>query len=133
MLQTYSHPRQEVTALLSPTDVMRLQALADGVYLDDELYDYVLALTRYTRRHPQVQLGASPRASLALVHAARAHALIAGRDFVLPDDVKFLAPSVLAHRVLLTPDAQLEGAAPESVIAEALERVPWRRPGAAAT
>jgi MoxR-like ATPase len=129
MLQTYSRPRAPVVQVLEPQEVLRLQELADAVHLDEDLYDYVLALVRYTRQHPQVYLGASPRAALALVHAARAHALVGGRDFVLPDDVKRLAPAVLAHRVLLGPDAELEGVTAMAVVEEALERVPWRRHG----
>jgi MoxR-like ATPase len=127
MLRAYSRPRDEVASVLGPGDVLELQALADSVHVDDELYDYVLGLVRHTRQHAQVELGASPRAALALVHAARAHALLAGRDFVLPDDIKQLAPVVLAHRVLLLPDAELEGATATAVIEEALARVPWRK------
>jgi MoxR-like ATPase len=127
MLRAYSRPRDEVVNVLGPGDVLELQSLADAVHVDDELYDYVLGLVRHTRQHPHVELGASPRAALALVHAARAHALLAGRDFVLPDDIKRLAPAVLAHRVLLLPDAELEGAKPAAVVEEAIARVPWRR------
>ena len=68
-----------------------LQELADAVHVDDELLDYVLALAQLTRTHRRVALGASPRAALQLVHAAKARALLGGRDFVLPDDVKDLA------------------------------------------
>ncbi len=88
----------------------------------------MLGLTQFTRTHRRVLLGASPRASLQLVNASKAHALLGGRDFVLPDDVKHLAPFVLAHRVLLTPDAEMEGLGPESVVREALDRVPSRAP-----
>jgi MoxR-like ATPase len=132
MLQTYCRPGvplEDVRQVLTPPDVLELQRLADAVHLEEELYDYVLALVRYTRTHRRVYLGASPRAALALVHAARAHALLGGRDFVLPDDVKLLAPAVLAHRILLAPDAELEGVAAASVIQEALERVGFRRKG----
>jgi MoxR-like ATPase len=129
MLRTYSHPRAAVERVLGPEGVLRLQALVDEVHVDEEIYDYVLALVRYTRQHPSVQLGASPRAALALVTAARARALVGGRDFVLPDDVKQLAPSVLAHRVLLAPESELDGGNAPAVVLEALERVPWRRRG----
>jgi MoxR-like ATPase len=73
-----------------------------------------------------VALGASPRAALQLLHAAKARALLGGRDFVLPDDVKHLARSVLAHRVLMSADAELEGLGPDAVVKEALDRVPYR-------
>ena len=127
MLQAYSRPRPAVEKVLTTDDLLTLQRLAETVHMDDELYDYVLLLARHTREHAQVHVGASPRAALALVHAARAHALVAGRDFVLPDDVKQLAVSVLAHRVLLAPDAELEGVHASSIVEEALARVHFRR------
>jgi MoxR-like ATPase len=131
MLRRYSGPHDpqgETRQVLDPQNILRLQALADAVHVSDELLDYVLGLSQYTRSHRRVALGASPRASLQLVNAAKARALIAGRDFVLPDDVKHLAPYVLAHRVMLSPDAELEGLGTESVVREALERVPYRPP-----
>ncbi|HEY7954747.1 MAG TPA: MoxR family ATPase [Polyangia bacterium] len=125
-------PATVTRQVLDPAAVLRIQALADAVHVSDELYDYVLGLAQYTRTHRRVYLGASPRASLQLTCAAKAHALLAGRDFVLPDDVKQLAPHVLAHRVMMSPDAELEGLGPESVVREALDRVPYRAPQARA-
>jgi MoxR-like ATPase len=116
--------------VLEPQLVLRVQELADAVHVDAELFDYVIALAAHTRAHRRVSLGASPRASLQLVHAAKARALIGGRDFVLPDDIKHLAPHVLGHRVLMSPDAELEGVGPESVVKDALERVAYRPPAA---
>ena len=127
MLKTYSGPLEEVQAVLTPGDVLDLQRHADAVHVDDELFDYALALVRFTRSHRRVSLGASPRAALALVHASRARALLGGRDFVLPDDMKRLAEPVLAHRILLSPEAELEGVAGVSILREALEFVPFRR------
>ena len=126
MLRTYSHPRPPVRPMLSPAAFLDLQRLASQVHIDDEIYDYVLGLTHYTRSHRRVALGASPRAALALLHASRAHALLSGRDFVLPDDVKALALHVLAHRLLLLAEAELEGVGQGSVIDEGLTRVPVR-------
>jgi len=130
MLITYSRPLAEVRQVLTPQQVLELQQLADAVHVDEELYEYVLGLVHFTRAHRRVYLGASPRAALALVHAARAHALLGGRDYVLPDDVKRLAAPVLAHRILLAPDAELEGVAASSVMQEALDKVAFRRRGA---
>jgi MoxR-like ATPase len=127
MLATYSRPVPEPRVVAGPEEVIRLQRLADQVHVDEEILDYVLGLTLHTRRHRRVYLGASPRAALALLHAAKAHALLKGRDFVLPDDVKNLAPVVLAHRVLLTPEAELEGTQSGTVVAEALQAVPFRK------
>src|SRR5690606_2911844 len=107
-----------------------LQDLAEGVHVADEVFDYILGLSAHTRSHPRVYLGASPRAGLALLRAAKAHALLRGRDFVLPDDVKALATLVLGHRIIVTPEAELDGTGGEAVIAEALERVPYKTPHA---
>jgi MoxR-like ATPase len=116
----------ETQRVLEPLTIVRVQELADTVHVADELVDYVLGLAQYTRTHRRVALGASPRASLQLVSAAKARALLGGRDFVLPDDVKHLAPFVLPHRVMMTPDAEMEGFGAEAVVREALDRVPYR-------
>jgi MoxR-like ATPase len=117
-----------VRAVVGPDEVLRMQALAQDVYVAEELLDYILGLASYTRGHARVYLGASPRAALALLHAAKAVALIRGRDYVLPDDVRALAPLVLAHRILVTPDAELEGATGVAVVAEALDKVAYKTP-----
>jgi MoxR-like ATPase len=85
-------------------------------------------LTHVTRSHARVYLGASPRAALALLHACKAMALIRGRDFVLPDDVRQLASLVLSHRILMTPDAELEGASGTAVVTESLSKVAYKTP-----
>jgi MoxR-like ATPase len=128
MLATYDRPPPPVRAVVGPADVLRMQALAQEVYVAEELIDYILGLVQFTRGHARVYLGASPRAALALLHASKALALIRGRDYVLPDDVRNLSPLVLAHRILMTPDAELEGATGAVVIAEGLERVGYRTP-----
>jgi MoxR-like ATPase len=92
------------------------------------VFDYILGLTQYTRQHRRVYLGASPRAGLALLRASKALALVRGRDFVLPDDVKMLTPMVLPHRIIMTPEAELDGAHADAVVAEALERVAYKNP-----
>jgi MoxR-like ATPase len=127
MLATYSRPVAEPVAVIGPEDVIRMQALAEDVHVEDDILDFVLGLAHFTRKHRRVYLGASPRAALALLLAAKARALLKGRDFVLPDDVKYLAPFVLAHRVLLAPEAELEGAQADAVVTEALAQVPYRR------
>jgi MoxR-like ATPase len=86
--------------------------------------DYVVAVARATRQHPEIDLGASPRASLALYWAAQAWAAIQGRDFVLPDDIKFMAPHVLTHRLMISPQAQLRGRQPQELVADIVEAVP---------
>jgi MoxR-like ATPase len=129
MLRRYSatpDAARETRRVLEPGTILRLQELADSVHVEDELLEYVIALAQYTRTHRRVALGASPRAALQLVHAAKARALLGGRDFVLPDDVKHLGPAVLSHRVMLSADAELEGMGPDAIVREALDRVPYR-------
>jgi MoxR-like ATPase len=126
MLRAYSRPRPVLRAVLSPQAVLELQSLAGLVHIDEEIFDYALELAAFTRRHRRVALGASPRAVLALLHAARARALLSGREFVLPDDVKALAPLVVAHRLLLIAEAELEGVAAPSVVNEALAQIAVR-------
>jgi len=128
MLSTYNRPVPQLQSLMGPEDVLRLQELAGNVHMAEEIFDYILALVVHTRQHRRVYLGASPRAALSLLEAAKAQALIRGRDFVLPDDVKNLAPLVLSHRIIMTPDAELEGEHAETVVAEAVERVAYKNP-----
>jgi MoxR-like ATPase len=127
ILQSYSGPNPESRAVLGPDDVLRLQDFAQYIHIEDELCDYIIALSGFTRSHGRVLLGASPRASLSLMYASRARALLHGRDFVLPDDVKRLAPVVLGHRLVLTPEAELDGTTRAQVIQEALDKVSYRR------
>jgi MoxR-like ATPase len=128
MLQTYDKPPPPVRAVVGPGEVLKLQALAQEVFVAEELLDYVLALTQFTRSHGRVYLGASPRATLALLHACKALALLRGRDYALPDDIRQLAPLVLAHRILMTPDAELEGGTGAAVVTEALAKVGYKTP-----
>jgi MoxR-like ATPase len=128
MLLTYDRPPPPVRPVVGPTDVLEMQALAQEVFVAEELIDYVLGLVAFTRNHPKVYLGASPRAALALVHASKALALLKGRDYILPDDVRTLAPLVLAHRILLVPEAELEGVTGAAILAEALDKVGYKVP-----
>src|SRR6476620_1775386 len=128
MLGTYDKPPAPVRPVVGPSDVLEMQALAQDVFVAEELLDYVLGLVAFTRSHSKVYLGASPRAGLALVHASKGLALLRGRDYALPDDVRHLAPLVLGHRILMTPEAELEGAAGTVVVGEALEKVGYKMP-----
>ncbi len=127
ILRTYSGRSPSVHRVLAPDEILRLQELAERVHIDDELLDYIVALAAFTRDHPQVQLGASPRASLQLMYAARARALMGGRGYVLPDDVKALVVPVIAHRLLLTPEAELDGVPQRRIVEQGLEEVAYRR------
>jgi len=126
-----SEPPLEVGRVLSPDDILEMRRTADGVYVDDRVRDYVLDLVRLTREaHPElglerlVEWGASPRASLYMIMAARAVALMQGRAFVTPDDVKAVAPDALRHRLILTFEAEAEGVEPDDVVRSVLDAVP---------
>jgi MoxR-like ATPase len=97
---------------------------AKRVYVEDSLNRYVVALLRQTRADGRLYLGASPRAGLALLRVAKARALVAGREFVDPDDVKSVAPSVLAHRLILAPEARASGQGAEELVSDIVERTP---------
>jgi MoxR-like ATPase len=127
MLERFSGPVPQLQSVLTPAEILGLQDMVTAVHAEHEIIDFVVRLTAHTRKHQRVFLGASPRASLALLQASKALALLSGRAYVLPDDVKALARPVLAHRVILTPEAQMEGTQGETVIDEALERVALRK------
>jgi MoxR-like ATPase len=107
-------------------DLARLgeaRAVVAAVRLADPIVDYVVDLVRATRGRPTLSCGASPRAANMLAAASRALAVLRGRDYVIPDDVKDLAVPVLRHRVLLAPGAEIEGLTPETVVTQVLEQV----------
>jgi MoxR-like ATPase len=128
-------PLDDVAPVTSAAEIAKLVLLARAVHVSDEVRQYVVDLVGATRRHPELMLGASPRAALHLVRTARVNAAMDRRAFVLPDDVQILAEPVLAHRLLLHPEVTMSGeAAPEiasRVVAEIVSRVPIPRPGSA--
>jgi MoxR-like ATPase len=126
VLKRFLEGTPEARKILDPGQILTMQQIVSQVHVEEEVLDYVVRLAVYTRQQARVLLGVSPRASLALVSASRARALIAGRAYVLPDDVKALAVHVLAHRLVLTPEAEMEGTSREQLIQKALEQVPHR-------
>ena len=119
-----SSPLDAVKPVATAADVRRLVAIARNIYVSEAVKAYVVDLAGATRSTPDLRLGASPRATLHLLRAARAHAALEGRDHVLPDDVQLLAGPVLAHRLLLNPDALLARRSPVDVVAALVQRVP---------
>ena len=111
-------------AVADAADVLRLVEAARGVYVEESLGRYVVALLRQTRNDSRLYLGASPRAGIALLRVAKARALSEGRDYVIPDDVKAVAAPVLAHRLILAPEARSAGLGPEELVADALAHTP---------
>ncbi|MCC6873059.1 MAG: MoxR family ATPase [Sandaracinaceae bacterium] len=129
ILRRFTDGAPKARLILEPEQILTMQHLVERVHVEDAILDYVVRLAAFTREHARLFLGASPRASLALVRAARARALALGRAFVLPDDVKALATHVLSHRLVLTPEAEMEGAQQDQIVKQALEQVPHRREG----
>ncbi len=115
-------------AVTDATTVSELRRVAEGVHAAPALRRYIVEVVRGTREHPAVELGASPRASLSLLRAARALAAITGRDFVIPDDVKQLAVPVLGHRLVLSPEAQMSESSSPAVVEEMLRTIPVPSP-----
>jgi MoxR-like ATPase len=105
-------------------DVGRMIEFAERLHVAPPLYDYVVRVVAATREHPELRLGASPRASLALLKAARVRAAAAGRSYIVPEDVKALAVPVVAHRLIVTPEAELRGRSGADVVGEVLSNVP---------
>ena len=117
-------PLAEVRAVVGADDLRAVRAEVRAVHVSADVAGYIVALARATRESPLLRLGASPRASLALQHAAQAAAALAGRDFVTPDDVQELTAPVLAHRLLLARDALVDGRSAEDVLGEVAAAVP---------
>ena len=119
--------RQEKIDLDSVTDaaqLLEIQDTVEQVHANEAIERYIVSLTTATRQHPQVQVGVSPRGTLALYQLARAHAMVHERDFVLPDDVKAMATAALAHRLLLKPELWVRGVQAEQIVQDILDRTP---------
>ena len=116
-------PIDEVGAIARPEDVLALQAAAAEVRVDQRVHEYAVRIVRATRERPELAIGAGPRGAIAMIRAARAQALLEARDFVVPDDVKSMAPPALRHRILLAPEAELEGRTPDAVLGVVLGEV----------
>ena len=112
-----------VAPILSREELIGIRALMDKVVVDEALLHYIAAIIGETRNSRAIFLGASPRASVALLRSSKAYALLQGRDFVTPDDIKHVATPVLQHRLLLTAEAEMEGLTPAKVIGKLIEKV----------
>jgi len=124
LAQESGHPIDALESVLSPEAVLRLRDAVPSVHVTEEVRHYVTRLVRSTREHDQVELGVSPRGSLALHRGAQAYAMVQSRQFVTPDDVKYLAPAVLAHRLIVSGDARLRGRTGEDVVEQITSSVP---------
>ncbi|HYM49053.1 MAG TPA: MoxR family ATPase [Candidatus Limnocylindrales bacterium] len=126
VLDRFQHesPIEQLEPVASAEDVVAGQKAVQDIYVDDQLKEYIARITHRTRSHGDVGLGASPRGSLGLFRSAQARAALDGRDFVTPDDIKGLALPVLAHRVILKPNAELRGLTAAKVVTQILESEP---------
>jgi MoxR-like ATPase len=122
--QQYVHPVETLEQAIDVRELLDAQERVKEVYVDPLVKEYIVALVNATRDHPDIYLGASPRGSLALYKTGRARAAILGRDYVIPDDVKALAITTLAHRLIVSPSARIKEVDPRAVIEETLKSVP---------
>lgn len=118
------HPITTLQPVATPDQLTGLQQEVWEVHVDDTLQDYIIKLVEATRESPELTLGASPRASLALFKAGQALAAVRGRDYVIPDDIQVLSPSILTHRLISSPEAELRGRTPARILADLIAKVP---------
>ena len=122
--QELEHPILSLKPVVQPQDIIDLQNSAKSIYVDKLIRQYIVNITSLTRTREQISLGASPRASLGLFRASRSLALLKGRDYVIPDDVKNLVAPVLAHRLVLSPAARMNGISIFQILSDLLEFIP---------
>ncbi len=117
-------PLKTLSPVCGEREVIAMQEMVGTVYCSREVRSYVATIAAATRAHPSLQLGASPRGAIALVRAAQACAILAGRNYILPDDVRRMARSVLSHRLILSPEARMKGVSAESILGQLLDTLP---------
>lgn len=117
-------PLERLEAVTTPEEILELQDERRDIRVEESVRNYIVSVARATREHPEIELGASPRATLALFQSAQAWAAIQGRGYVLPDDVKIMAPYVLTHRLMIAAQAHLRGRRPEEMVADIVDSVP---------
>ena len=114
---------ESIEAILTPSQLAMLRDKTKLIHVEDNLFDYIAQIVHQTRTNKFLFLGASPRASVALLNASKALAAIRGRDFITPDDVQELAPAVLRHRIILTPEKEMEGLTADDIVAQILQKI----------
>jgi MoxR-like ATPase len=119
-----SDPLATLEKVVEPENIMAMQQEVREVRVEESVRNYIVNVCRATRNHEDIELGASPRATMALYRTCQARAAIDGRSFVIPDDVKTLAPYVLTHRLMVNPQTRLRGRKPEDIIRDVVNTVP---------
>ncbi|MDI9521547.1 MAG: MoxR family ATPase [Bacillota bacterium] len=117
-------PLKSLSPVCGAREIIAMQEMVGTVFCSREVRSYVATIAAATRAHPSLQLGASPRGAIALVRAAQACAILAGRNYILPDDVRRMARSVLCHRLILSPEARMKGITAESILGQLLDTLP---------
>ncbi|HVV55034.1 MAG TPA: MoxR family ATPase, partial [Mucilaginibacter sp.] len=113
----------DISPVLTRADIISLREQVRGLHVENKILEFVAKIIQETRNNKSVFLGASPRASLAVINAAKALAAIRGRDFVTPDDIVWVIPVVLRHRIMLTPDKEMEGVSPDEVVKQIVQKI----------
>ncbi|MGP4108059.1 AAA family ATPase [Virgibacillus sp. L01] len=128
-LTSKDHPIETISAVINREELLSIQEEVKDIYIDRNVQQYIINLVTGTRNNEAIYLGVSPRGSISLMKAAKAYAYIHGRDYVLPDDVKYLAPFVLAHRVILTSEAKYDGLTSDAIIVKVVKdtHIPIRK------
>jgi MoxR-like ATPase len=121
--QQFAHPITALAQVVSQRELLDAQEAVKQIYADDSIKEYIVNLTTATRSHPDVYLGASPRGSLALYRTSQALASIRQRDYIIPDDVKYLAEPTMAHRLIISPAARIKNVDPKEVVEDILSSV----------
>jgi MoxR-like ATPase len=122
--QQYTHPIEQLDSVIETSEVLMLQETVKKIYVDDLIKQYIVSLVDATRHHPSIYLGSSPRGSLALFRTAQSRALMEGRDYVLPDDIKYLAEPVLSHRIKLIAASSSQDGSAGIYLADILDTLP---------
>ena len=122
--QQYQHPITQIGQVVDEKDLLAAQEALKEVYVDPLIKTYIVKVVKQTRRHPEIYLGASPRGSLTLYRTSQTLAAVRGRDYVIPDDVKLLTPSALAHRMIVSPSARIKDISSEAVLTDILATIP---------
>ncbi len=122
--QQFTHPITQLEQVVSQEELLTAQGEVKEIYADDLIKEYIVSLCAATRDHPDVYLGASPRGSLALYRTSQALAVIRQRDYIIPDDIKYLAEPTLAHRLIISPAARIKNVEPKEVIQDILSSIP---------
>jgi MoxR-like ATPase len=120
----HEHPITQIDQVVDGEKIMTLRKIVWDVHVEDIVQDYIINVINATRKHPDLALGASPRGSLAIYKTAQALAAIRGRDYVVPDDIKYLVPVTILHRLIVRPEAELRGRTAKRILQDVLEKVP---------